>query len=229
MSLTIISAVIVAILLLAWVPVLITGILIIKKKKSTIGKIITAIGGLWGVFSVIAFALVAILLLVFSSIKNNYNYQEFQPGNYTGQTGRLVLPEQSSVTGFFINNDNNSNIRVSSDNGDLLMPVGSYILKHLQLTNKDSTNWTAMVYPIGTKAIVKIKSEPPTEYRIGLPFNAAVNSRKNKKGQYSFSFKLTDCNGNKASITRSSGNKVPAFELLDQDGKSLWRQKFQYG
>ena len=214
-------------LLLALVSV-ITGIIALMKIGRSDGMLkgrAWALSGLlMGLVPLLLFAGFIIYSIVMAvSASRPYSAKPFNPSQYNGATGSIVLPYKGESALTLIGKG--ESIRLSTTDGTLKAPTGDYQVRLYEASGQDEKNvkWTASTHLPKTK--ISVKSGSSEELEIGPPFIASVDVKNKTNNYVSMTFNLKDNAGNSFTIY----NSEPSFQVLSQSGNILWQGKFQFG
>ena len=217
------------VILLGWIPLLIIGIVRIRRrKKKPSGIVMTVIGGVW------VLCLLSITVVVFHSYSQLMKYTEvedFDPEQCEEAVGSIVLPYKGKSTLVLRDNKNVKGMRLRTEDGVMVVPEGTYDLEKYQLVKEDESGveWVASgyLYSLGE---ISVEAGSSRELEIGSPFTAKVLVREKKSGEAVFDLKLTGRSGVEYTIARvGKGSKAPGFQVVDESGNVLWHGKFEYG
>ena len=147
----------------------------------------------------------------------------FDPTEYKGATGTIILPYkgESALT----LRGEKENIRLTTADGTFKAPTGDYAVNSYEASSKDEKNvkWTASTYLYKTK--ISVKGGSSEELEIGPPFTASIDVKNRSDSQVSMTFNLKDKEGNSYSIY----NSEPSFQVISQSGDAFWSGKFKFG
>ncbi|MBI5777934.1 MAG: hypothetical protein HZA49_00565 [Planctomycetes bacterium] len=214
-------------LLLALVSIImgIISLIMIRKSKGMLRGKGWAISGL--LMGLIPLLLIGGLIIygfvMAASASRSYSAKPFDPSQYKGATGSIVLPYKGeSVLTLY---GKGESIRLTTADGTIKTPVGDYTVSSYEASGQDekNTKWTASSYPRSSRVVVK--DGTPAHLAIGPPFMASVDVKSGPGNQVSMTFNLKDNAGNSFTIY----NSEPSFQVISQSGDTLWQGKFQFG
>jgi len=158
-----------------------------------------------------------------ASASRAYAAKSFEPAQYKGETGSIVLPYkgESAMTLY----GKGESIRLRTADGTFKAPAGGYTVSSYEVSSQDENNvkWTASTSPRSTSIVVKNGASAQLE--IGPPFTASIDVKNRGDNQVSMTFNLKDKLGNSYTIA----NSAPSFQVMSQSGDILWQGKFQFG
>lgn len=225
-----------SILLLAaftlWIPLFIYGIYKIIRKENRKGAYLIVTASLWCilVFSAAVLALVYFSYSTYKNIKGSHKTVEFKPEQHHGEVGEIALTYGKNATINAYDKKNHSSIKSSGTDGRIKFPTGQYSLSNLSITEKDSAgkDWTLSMPLYRTYSSITVEKDKQLEIKTLPPFIASVKS-STQSGKDVFDMELKDGAGNSVTISDSSSNKPPKFQLVDSGGKVVFEKSFEYG
>ncbi|OVE81026.1 hypothetical protein BVY04_04365 [bacterium M21] len=219
--------VIIAVMLLAWVPLLAAGIYHLKKNGKKTGSIVMVVlGGLWGAISISIFIGG---LFIYNQIRSSYKETVFDASSYEGATGKLIVPVSSKAkvrvgpkAGGFLSSE--------ASGGSITLPEGTFTLYSLEITEKDSKGkkWTLSMSPTGNKSSITIKADKDASFDAGPPVKTWLESSVSGQNKFHLSLKSVDRYGNKV-VLNSNRSDESRFQILSLDEKVLMEGNFEYG
>jgi len=158
-----------------------------------------------------------------ASASRSYSAKPFDPSQYKGETGSIILPYKGESALTLIGKG--ESIRLSTTDGTLKAPTGNYHVSSYEASGKDEKNikWTASTYLHKTR--LSVTNGSAEQLDIGPPFTASVDVKNKTNNYVSMTFNLKDNAGNLFTIY----NSEPSFQVLSQSGNILWQGKFQFG
>ena len=221
----------IALLALGWIAPLITGIVRLRRGKG--GKVLIGIGAAW--FLVLV-GMVGFAARTYFVYQQRYSVAEFNPAKFKGETGTVELPYPGAGTLRFEQAlqgaDAEKRWSVTASNGVVVVPAGKLTVSYLNVSlagdKGETLGWlSGSIAPEN----VTFTLEPNGRHKIpgGFPLTASVAAEK-RGDQLSLDFKMVDTAGNKVAWNAAGADrKPPAFEAVSPDGKSFWRDDFEYG
>lgn len=229
---TIIYAVLIITALTLWIPLFIYGIYKIIRKENRKGTYLIVAGAAWCllVFGTVVLASVYFTYSAFRGLRTTQKTVNFKAEAYQGETGEVKLPYGKNATISAYDTKNHTSINSSCTDGKIKFPSGKYSLSNLSITEKDSGGniWSLSVPLYRSYSNVTIAKDKPVELKTAPPFIATVKS-SSQLGKDVFDFELKDSAGDSVSISSSSPNKPPKFQLVDSGGKLVFEKNFEYG
>lgn len=229
---TVIIAIIGIVIALGWLPLLIAGIIRLFKKHTTSGIIMTVLGGIWGVLSIIFLVIGLMFFMIYQETSSRSKTENFNPETYQGETGEIKLDGWKNKAKLILKDKSRKRIMLNSSDGSCKAPVGVYSLYSIQLEPEYENQKfsSANIYPGTWQKPYKINIQKNSQLNLnfGEPFNARIHASKRSGNRISFSMKVTDRSGSKSNIY-VSGNKKPEVQLLDASGKVIWHKALEYG
>lgn len=224
---SIVSIIIVALVLLAWLVPLIVGIKMMRGPKRSGGIVLLVIGILWGLPSILGMVLAG---MFWSGARSSFELKDFNPAKFTGAMGviqtsapgpcRVVLkPQAQKVSG-----------RYTSTDGSFKVPVGSYRVEQfaLQATDEKGKQWEAITaYPLKTS--LSVTEQTPVALKVGPPYRAKIKV-EHYATMERLSLEYTDASGADVSFKQGGTTPpAPSFQILDKSGKVCHSGRFAYG
>jgi len=224
---SVLSTVLVVAVLLAWLAPLIAGLKLLNGPKRTSGIVLTVIGILWAIPSLMGLVLG---VMYWTGARSNFEIKDFIPGQsqavlgiiHTSHhgAGRLVLRPQTGK----------SATRYTSADGTFQVPVGTYRVEEFAATATDAQGkqWEGVTaFPLKTPA--EVTAQTPVEIKVGPPYKAQVKVEQFGATER-LSLELTDSANGTASLRKGMTTPPPpSFQLCDKKGKVLYNGKFAYG
>lgn len=175
-------------------------------------------------------ALIAVGIIGYPAICAN-GTEQFNPKAYKGRTGKISLKYRGESSLLVRAKKDNKVMLLSTKNGIVTAPVGSYSIISYQAkaTDKNKAAWVASA-SLSKPIAVEITANQTRQIDLGPPLVASVSVSDNGKRAY-MNFKLTNAQGNhNYTITKTTGKTdPPGFRVLDSSGKSVWSGSFSYG
>lgn len=224
---SVVSTVIVVAVLLAWLVPLIAGVKLLNGPRRTSGIVLTVIGILWAIPSLMGLVLGG---MYWTGARSNFEIKDFIPGkseavlgiihtSYRG-AGRLVLRPQTGK----------SATRYTSVDGTFQVPVGTYRVEEFAATATDAQGkrWEGVTaFPMRTPVVVS--AQTPVEIKAGPPYKAQVKVEQFGPTQR-LSLVLTDSANGTANLRKGMTTPpAPSFQLCNKQGRVLYNGKFAYG
>lgn len=224
---SVLSTLLVVVVLLAWLVPLIMGVKLLRGPRRTSGVVLTVIGILWAIPSLMGLVLG---VMYWTGARSNFEIKDFIPAqsqavlgtihtSYHG-AGRLVLRAQGAK----------SPTRYTSQNGTFQVPVGTYRVEEFTATTTDAQGkpWEG-VTAFPTRMPVVVSAQTPVEIKTGPPYKAQVKVEQFGPTER-LSLELTDSANGTANLRKGMTTPpAPSFQLCDKKGKVLYNGKFAYG
>lgn len=231
-ALGIVVVVLAAFLLLGWLLPLVLGIVRIRRKGAG-GVVLTVIGGVWGLVVLGVVGLAVYEVHEYSRVSDSGKVVDFDPAQYQGQTGSIVLSHKGESTLEIGGRDGGGRMRLSTSNGVLSAPVGTYNLFSYEAVGKDESGatWVASgsLSSRGREPI-SVKANSTQTLELGPPFKASVTVKSTGRGSATLDMSLKGCDGNQYTISKKGGRgEPPSFQVLSKTGEVLWQGRFEYG
>jgi hypothetical protein len=225
----VVGTIIVAAILLAWLVPLIVGIRLLRSGQRASGLVLTIIGGIWAIPSILGMLAVGVY---WTSMRSNYEVKDFKSAEYRGATGVVRTPYRGSCTLMAARRGEREQVRYASDSGTFAMPVGTYTLQSFTVSAKapagQTWDGTSRLYT-RSHGTFEVKRDAPQELRVGPPYTAQI-SVSERSGKAYLSLTCKDSGGYDAVIQqtgRSTG--APGFEIINKAGATLFSGKFAFG
>lgn len=225
-----------SILLLAaftlWIPLFIYGIYKIIRKENKKGTYLIIASASWCLilFGTVVLASAYITYSAFKGFRTTQKTLNFKAEEYQGETGEVKLSYGKNATISAFDTKNSTSVNSSGTDGIIKFPVGKYNFYHLSVNEKDSGGnvWMLSVPLYKNFSNVTVSKDKPLELTIAPPFTATVKS-SNQLGKDVFDFELKDSSGNPLTISGTTKNAPPKFQLVDSGGKVVFEKSFEYG
>jgi len=212
-----------------WLPLLVIGIICIKrKKKKRSGVVLTVIGGVWSLCSL---SLVLLVIHFYRQAMMFSEIEDFAPEKHEGEMGSIVVPYKGKSELVLQDRENNKQIRLHTSDGVISVPVGTYDFRNYKAfkADEDNAEWAISGYLFSLKEM-RVEPDSRQELDIGFPLTAKVLAKTKGKKKTVFDLKLTGRSGVEYTIFRSGKRtEAPGFQILDKSGEVLWQGKFEYG
>ena len=223
----VIGTIIVAAVLLAWLVPLIVGIRLLRSGQRASGLVLTIIGGVWAIPSILGMVAAGIY---WTTMRSSFEDKDFKPAEYRGVTGVVRTPYRGSCSLTTRHGRDQEQVRYVSENGSFTLPVG---------THKPQEFVVSMKAPVGEKwegesrliprKLIEVKRDAPQELKLGPPYTAQISVSEHSGKAY-LSLRCQDVGGYDAVIQQTGRNAAaPGFVILDKAGNTLFSGKFAFG
>ncbi|HCE42446.1 MAG TPA: hypothetical protein DET40_02735 [Lentisphaeria bacterium] len=211
------------------------GVLLLKKKNTAAGIILSLIGAI-GIL--LSFALIGCICYAFYFMTSIPGYkeakvEEFNPDGYSGKLATISFPFKGDSVLTESNSDKNLDIRYSSRDGTFKVPAGMHDFSSYEIwaTDEKGGKWEASSWKTADfENTINLAEDSKMELLAGPPFTAKLSIKEKSDGTVSFSLNYKDRKGNDFSLLPENRNDgAPGFEVLSASGEKLWSGEFKYG
>ena len=158
---------------------------------------------------------------------------EFDPARYEGEMGKIVLTYKGESALLVHNAAGGKLLRLSTRDGTLLAPVGSYTLvaHEARATDEKGVEWTATAYLMGRRSpTVTVAVGTPVQLEVGPPLKASVHVRGGDLGNLLLDLRLLGRGGDQYVISGKRGSReTQRFKIIGPSGDVVAQGKFEYG
>jgi len=215
--------------LLGWLVPLIMGITRTRRGRGGGGLIVA--GGAWGL---VAVGIVTWLVYTFATLSNRFTPQAFDPQEYAGETGQIVIAWQGPCELTLYPESGGGVLLLSTENGQFTAPAGRHRLAswELQATDDSDREWSVTGRPgydwPEQKRTVSVDSTTAARIDVQLPLRASINADVGGD-DISMGFSLSDGAGGQYAISSRGRDDPPKFEMVDDSGRVVLTGDFAYG
>ena len=200
-----------------------------KRRNLAGGLVMIILGCVWAVPGLFISGLAAFAWFQFA----NWEPVEttmLDMATYEGETGTVALSYKGPATVTFNTTNANEQVRLTSDNGEFVAPVGK--LKPYYFEGKregKGGTWKVTTY-LGRRkdTLVVAAGESPT-LEVGPPLTAKIIAKTRANRQVTLDFKLQGGGTEQYSVRGPKRRPTPRFEIRDQRGEIALSGAFSYG
>jgi hypothetical protein len=219
------AVVILAVVALAWIPILGLGIVLLRRSRKVPGILLTVFGGIWGVAALGIACFAAFVMWQYSRIGGGS--ESFDPETYEGAKGTLVLNWDGEADARVISGE--TQYVLSGSGGRLAAPAGDLTVTFLGLRSAGNEPWTAALFAPGYRFDVSVPADGEAKIPVGPPFRAEIKVGTAKREEpVRLNLAVSDSSGWKASIV-APGRRKLGFKIVDSSGRVLETGDFEYG
>jgi hypothetical protein len=224
-KLGIIGVVLLLLSLISVLTAIVLGIIALVTMKGKKGKGLAIAGIVMGGIAAPFICISVPVIIVALAIYKTYQVDKFDPSQYQGETGSIILPYKGESTLILRDAKSNKSKQFSTTDGVMKVPVGTFNLWQYSAIAKDGNNseWRASCYLIQKQ--ISVQSGSSEQFEVGPPFIASIDVKKKSGNQIEFAFKLIDRNNNNFTIDKDE----PAFQVTSKSCDILWQGKFRRG
>lgn len=221
-----------AFLLLCWIPLLVFGLVRWRRGHRSLGICCTVVGAAWGMSILIMLIPIGVGVLIARNTMKTFTPVEFDPANYAGPIGTLILDWEGQAELVVATQDGSQRYSLKSNHGQVSAPVGNFTLCSLKLTSATPAGhpWQAHLSPASRQSpvLLVIPAAGEIPFTVGFPFQAKVTAGKSTGGRQAYSLQVSDATGRQVTI-HPPESKAPQLNLIDATGTILLKQNFEYG
>ena len=175
-------------------------------------------------------ALAAVGIIGYPGICAN-SIEKFNPNTYKGKIGKISLKYRGESTLFVRNQKSSKEMQLSTKNGIVIAPVGSYRITSYMAkgADKNKVSWIASA-SFKKPMTIEVTENRTKQVDLGPPLVASIRVRVDGD-RANMSFKLTNEQGNHDYMISKTTGKTdpPGFKVIDESGKTVWSGSFAYG
>ena len=224
-----------ACLTLGWIVPLVIGAVRLRRSRSDpVGLAMTTVGRVWCVGGLVLGVCGGTLSLMFSFVEPIDQIEQFDPTQYEGPMGALVVPYEGEATLTVAVSDDGEMLELSADDGRFLAPVGEYAAWTFAATktDEDGSDWQATAFLISDEPLpVSVRADSETALEIGPPFTASIVVNTKARDLLELDLEITDSQGHQYSIYSLGLQNDPphCFEARTSSGELVLTGEFEYG
>lgn len=223
---SLVSAVIVVCVLMAWVVPLAVGIKLLRGPARGGGIVLIVLSVLWAVPAVTGLVLGC---LYWSDLSRSYfETKDFNAASYSGPLGVVRLPYRGTATLVTKQPNVDDAYRYRTSDGNFRLPVGKHTVESYSLEAVDETGARWRTEGSDGERTLTVRSDQPVDLAVGAPFQARVTVEDDGKTM-TLSLALTDSAGQSVSFSRNNEPVPPRFEVVDTLGTVRFQGEFAYG
>lgn len=206
--------------LVGWLVPLILGISSLRKQRSTVGWVLTGLGGLWALSAVAA---LTIGFVFTQRLQRDLTPVDFNPQTYSGKTISLQVGDLGE--GYLESYEEKRLYRYKPVKGVVTMPADVMPVRCVVARRDDKVLWEADTVLTSSRP-----KEPPTStgLKVGPPFTTTIIARASS-GKVTMRLETKDRGGNFTTIRSTQEGQPPSFEARDAKGNLVWSGRFSYG
>ncbi|MGE5530657.1 MAG: hypothetical protein ACM3VW_00900, partial [Bacteroidota bacterium] len=204
---SVVSTIIIVAVLLAWIVPLVVGIRLLRGGQRASGLVLTIIGAVWAIPSLAGLVVAGIYG---SSLRSNYEIEDFNPLTYRGVTGLINTPYRGSCTLTAQDWREQTRARYVSANGSFVVPVGTYRLNEFAVSARSADGGSYEGHSwLDPRMRVEVTNDKPQQLQMGPPYTAQISVRE-QSGKVYMSLAVKDSGGYEVTIDQP-GSAPPGF------------------
>ena len=213
---------------LGWTILL--GIGIFRKRRGLAGGMVCIIlGSIWAVPGIGLSALTAFAIYQFSTYEA-VETKSLDMATYEGETGTIALSYKGPATVTFNTTNANEQVKLSSDNGELIAPAGKLKPYYFEGSREGKGGkWKVTTYLGRRKSSLEVTTDQSPTLEVGPPLTAKIIAKAKANRQITLDFKLQGAGAEQYSIRSPKRRPTPRFEIRDQRGDIVLSGAFSYG
>lgn len=223
---SVMASIITAGVLLAWIVPLTIGIVLLRRKQRTGGVVLTILGGIWAIPSLV----IGAGLLYFLHMRSLYSPRDFEAAQYQGKTTTLAWDYRGSAELGAKLSDEHFVTRFKTSNGVFTVPDMPLRLAYFIASATDSAGvpWQAQTSFSESKPLRP--AEQVHAVQPGPPYKAQIVVQRQTEGKVLLSLKITDRENHSTTISPvGDRSNPPRFKAIDKSGKVVWNDEFAFG
>ncbi|MHB8995017.1 MAG: hypothetical protein ACYC63_07200 [Armatimonadota bacterium] len=221
------SIIIMVAVMLAWIVPLIVGLRLLRGGQRASGLVLTIIGALWAIPSLIGMVVAG---MYWSALRSDFETKDFKPAEYRGVTGVVQTPYRGSCTLTTQHGRAQERVRYVTGNGSFILPVGTHRVDDFVATAQSPAGgkWEGQSR-VTSRNSIEVKRDAPQELRVGPPYVAQI-SVSERSGKVYMSLQCKDVGGYDAIVQQTArAATAPGFLVANKAGKTLFSGKFAFG
>ena len=233
-----ISLLVVACLVLGWIPPLVVGIVRLRRRSAsdTVGVVLTAVGSVWGVGGLMLGLCGGMFWILFNFVGAFDQVEQFDPSQYEGPMGTIVVSYEGQASLQVLSTAEDEKIlELSADDGRFQAPVGDYRLwmfTAIRTGEGDSMWYVSAFLESGDSDNVSVQADSETPIDLGPPFAASIAVTEDKvAGKVNLELQYADSDGHQYTMSRFDWDEAtsPGFEVRSSTGELVLKGQFEYG